>query len=65
MKLEYACDVNNGSGRSLKNCFRRPATLFTSWLKLSGLVKSTWDESAIKKMSSPPGDSLGALTIVE
>ena len=40
--------MNKGSGSSRKNCFSRPATLFTSWKKLSGLVKSTLEESSRK-----------------
>lgn len=31
MKSAYECEVNKGSGRSRKNCFSKPATLFTSW----------------------------------
>ena len=41
----YVWEVNSGSGKSLKNCLSSPATLFTSWWKFSGFVKSTWEES--------------------
>ena len=40
--------MNKGSGSSRKNCFSKPATLFTSWKKFSGLVKSTLEESGRK-----------------
>lgn len=40
MKLLWWSVVNNGSGRSRKNCFNRPVTLLTSWKKFSGFLKS-------------------------
>lgn len=40
IKAEYCSLVNSGSGKSRKNCLRRPATLLTSWKKFSGLRKS-------------------------
>lgn len=45
MKGAYWACVRRGSGRSRKNCFRRPATELTSWKKASGLRKSTLEES--------------------
>ncbi len=41
MNAAYCSLVNNGSGRSRRNCFNAPATLLTSWKKCSGLRKST------------------------